>query len=316
VLKINKAEFKVTVKWDEEKQNLNWVCDYLTQNLKKWSEYFTTETPDIYQNVRNRIYEEIKHTFLDKMPVATTFIPASRAALAVVGRNSTFVDEYLKEFVTNKEFLLAHQNVKLNNTYSKLLHVKEIRKNQEGDDVILEHDDGRIVPNLFASSGQQELVYLLLLMQALPTLRFTYGKMTSMFIEEPSAHLFPVEQKKLLENIITLFRSDKVLETRFFITTHSPYILNTINNMLGKGRLLKDADRKQKEEIETMLPFPHLDVDEIAAYFIKSHGIVRPIISGKEGDEYLFSEEIEEITRSIMNDINIIEELSYKYKKG
>lgn len=69
--------------------------------------------------------------------------------------------------------------------------------------------------------------------------------MTSIFIEEPSAHLFPDEQKETIQYIVNIFRNlqgIKNKKARFFISTHSPYVLNVINNMLKKGYLIEKAN--------------------------------------------------------------------------
>lgn len=49
------------------------------------------------------------------------------------------------------------------------------------------------------------------------------------FIEEPEAHLFPVAQSDVV-SFLSLLYSD--FKTRFFITTHSPYILSAFNNLI------------------------------------------------------------------------------------
>ncbi|WP_413228145.1 AAA family ATPase [Aeromonas caviae] len=49
------------------------------------------------------------------------------------------------------------------------------------------------------------------------------------FIEEPEAHLFPDGQKDV-SDFIVMVRS--MIGARFIITTHSPYILSSINNAL------------------------------------------------------------------------------------
>jgi hypothetical protein len=99
------------------------------------------------------------------------------------------------------------------------------------------HNDRKISP-LVLSSGQQELLYLLLLIGHSANIGFKFGRRISIFIEEQSAHLFPLEQKEAIEFIVKIFRElmeDITRLNRFFITTHSPYILNVINNMLDSS---------------------------------------------------------------------------------
>jgi predicted ATPase len=79
-------------------------------------------------------------------------------------------------------------------------------------------------------------------MEKLPHITFIYGESLSIYLEEPSAHLFPKEQKLLIEIIVSLFRKQIESGRCFFITTHSPYILNVINNILEKGCLKETID--------------------------------------------------------------------------
>jgi ABC-type lipoprotein export system ATPase subunit len=302
--------FSVSVKWDGEKKKLVWESDYLTKNLKKWGGYFGSDvTPDTANLVRSRILDEIKHDFWGKLPIATMFVPASRAALAIV-KKPAFMDEFLSSFWDDRDFIMTkYRDIKLSGDKAKILHVDNIKKNknEEDYDVILEHADGRKVPLLFSSSGQQELVFLLLLMEKLPTIKFLYGESLSIYIEEPSAHLFPKEQKQLIENIVSLFREQKEFDRRFFITTHSPYILNIVNNMLDKGRLEKTIDALDDPQLKNTasamykdLRFPSLMREEVSAVFINDDGSVTPMIS--DDDPYLYSSKIEDITRVINND--------------
>jgi predicted ATPase len=321
VFRINGSEFNILLIWDGQ---LKWTCDYLTANLKKWSTYFTgTETPDMAKEVRNRIHEEIRHTFLDKLPVSPMFVPASRAALAVVGTNTSLTDFYLNGFAGDRDFFLSYPDISLKEEYTKILHVRNIKKNPKDEmDVVLEHDDGRVVPTLYSSSGQQELLYLLLLMEKLPKINFLYGGMLSIIIEEPSAHLFPKEQKDLIESIITLFRKEKELESRFFITTHSPYILNVINNTLKKGHLIdkiktcNDGVLKKtiKEDIKE-LSFPHLMADEVSAFFIKNNDEAESMINESKNGSFLYEKMIEDITQCIDDDYNNVKRLLRQFEE-
>jgi hypothetical protein len=147
-----------------------------------------------------------------------------------------------------------------------------------------------------------------LLIYHLPDTKFVYGKTSSIFIEEPSTHLFPKEQKETIEYIVTIFKklqADNEL-CRFFISTHSPYVLNVINNILDKGRLLKLTEKiknsKEKDNIKRKiadLPFPDLAIDDISAYMIEDDGIVKSMIIEKDEDKYLYSDDIEKITLDI-----------------
>ena len=82
----------------------------------------------------------------------------------------------------------------------------------------------------FASSGQQEIMWIL-------NVLFYYvlnGIKAYFIIEEPESHLFP-EAQKLVTEYISLAKS--AWENQFFMTTHSPYILGTVNNLLYADKI-------------------------------------------------------------------------------
>jgi predicted ATPase len=76
-----------------------------------------------------------------------------------------------------------------------------------------------------ASSGQQEVIRIL---QDL-FLIIVNHESAFRVIEEPEAHLFPTAQKRLLETIALML---KATPSQIFITTHSPYILSVVTNLL------------------------------------------------------------------------------------
>ncbi|GHV39579.1 hypothetical protein AGMMS49546_11880 [Spirochaetia bacterium] len=321
--------FAISVKWNSGEKKLEWESEYFLNNLQKWAGYFgDVATPDTTKMVKGRIWDDVKHDFFEQLPIATMFIPASRAVLAMVKKPS-FDDSFLSDFWDDKDFLMTnYPSLGLSSDKANILHVNNIKKIKMGDeyDIHLEHNDGRIVPLLYSSSGQQELVYLLLLMEKLPQIQFLYGDTLSFFIEEPSAHLFPKEQKELIESIINLFRKEKAFHKRFFITTHSPYILNVINNAMEKGRLQKAIDTLEEGELKNNitrmyeeLSFPYLLQEEISAYFIEAPGDgetgnVSSMIS--DDDPYLYAHKIEEITQSIYKDANAIQNIFNEIDMG
>lgn len=101
-------------------------------------------------------------------------------------------------------------------------------KQEKGDDWIhFNEKKKRKIKITHASSGQQEALPILMVLNILP--RHSQSN-TGYIIEEPESHLFPIAQKYMLDAFSCLYNN--FLESKIFITTHSPYILAAINNQL------------------------------------------------------------------------------------
>ncbi|OZB64336.1 MAG: hypothetical protein B7X39_16130 [Lysobacterales bacterium 14-68-21] len=172
--------------------------------------------------------------------------------------------------------------------------------------------DGRQIPFSALSSGQQELLPLCLALGEEMTVPGT------LYIEEPEAHLFPEAQSRLIEILVGIIKSGESQEpqrttrgrrrmtarerTSLVMTTHSPYVLAKINNMLIAARVAKKMGSTRSREINKIIP-PQcmLSADQVAAYAIRDDGTVVTLIdedgvvntayidsiSGQLEDEYL-----------------------------
>lgn len=233
--------------------------------LKEWYKHLQkkeNETPDGLKETKKSLYSALMQKFGNFYPIATTFIPASRASLA---NSSDYIDPYLKEFKALVDHLPRFQSRKL----EMLNTILQAEIFFENGATYLRSEDGRKIPLAKASSGQQEIVYLLMFLDRLGNFGYTYGSYHSIFIEEPETQIFPLNQKQIIELIVQLFNmlGDNGNSVRFFITTHSPYILNTLNNILEKGALLRKYE-KQSEKINWAIKIPHLYTNEISANFL------------------------------------------------
>jgi predicted ATPase len=272
---------------------------FLEKLLSEWKEivqnkHFNShikDTPDGFKEMKMSFYKDLLKIFGGYFPIATTFVPASRAALAFASNHS---DHHLKEYKELVDFLYSVEGRK-QEIIDKILKAK---MRFEGRQLYLESDDGRRVHISKASSGQQEIVYVLMMLDRLGFYNYTYGKYHSVFIEEPSAHLFPLEQKQTIELIVEIFNilKENGNPVRFFITTHSPYVLNSLNNILTKGALL-DKYKDQENIINKTADIPYLKADEISAYFINNDGTDDNMLDMDEN--YMFADKIAEISIEI-----------------
>ncbi|RTL12912.1 MAG: hypothetical protein EKK54_02325 [Neisseriaceae bacterium] len=109
-----------------------------------------------------------------------------------------------------------------------------------------------------SSSGQQETlpIYLVLRNYLLSS------QPSHLYIEEPEAHLYPSAQKAITELLV--YVTNVTSSDGLYITTHSPYILTVLNNLI----LANDVKDKQTLFDKDLL----ISFEEVRAYYITDGG--------------------------------------------
>jgi predicted ATPase len=141
----------------------------------------------------------------------------------------------------------------------------------------------------FASSGQQEIVWILLCLFV-----WSYENYpSSVVIEEPEAHLYPKTQDLVLQYIAQFFNANP--NNQVIINTHSPYLILALNNLLFAHQVNDDAIvEKTKIAKESWL-----NPERFGAYLIEN-GTVKSIFDKDEG---LISESILEYEATAINEV-------------
>lgn len=225
------------------------------------------------------------------------FIPAGRSffsniqsnIFSILSSNNT-LDPFLRSFGSTYEGIKnlgIQYKVDVEDKYTKDI-LEEINRlieqslcgkhiQEKGKD-FLEVADGRRISIANSSSGQQETLPLTIMLAALPFLASPPVGQT-VYIEEPEAHLFPSAQRNIIELIATVFNSRKE-QLQFFITTHSPYVLTALNNLLQAGLLYEESSEDIQHQLEEIVSrYKSLDVEDLSAYVLsdgKCNSIVCP----------------------------------------
>jgi len=111
-----------------------------------------------------------------------------------------------------------------------------------------------------ASSGQQEMAWLLNVVAYYLDQFNSKGSKTMFIIEEPETHLYPAAQKKLMELLAFVANHSQGM----FITTHSPYVLGSLNNLLYAG----SRPARLKKKIANIIPQEY-QLKHIDAFYLK-----------------------------------------------
>jgi AAA ATPase domain len=227
------------------------------------------------------------------------FIPAGRSFFAIIKSNvysflssDNTLDPFMKGFGMTYESI-KYQGVSFVNRENVDKDIKDLQEEvshlikkslcgdhfrDQGED-FLRMEDGRQVSAANASSGQQEALPLTITLDALPVLNRSG---MAVYIEELEAHLFPNAQRSIVELIATVFNYPKQ-KLQFFLTTHSPYVLTSINNLLQAGILYQDPTPETLSKLKKIIPqYKSLNTSDLSAYMLEN-GECYSIISNETG---------------------------------
>ncbi len=233
--------------------------------------------------------------YLIKSVTDVIYVPAERIALSAslrLLRNTPNrdlyqgnFDQYIIDFanhydIASKEVLeliIPHlENV----SYSSRNSIEKVKFNK--DDLFFYQ----------TSSGFQVSIPLIVLFQY-------YGKeqkrSNKFIIEEPELNLFPTAQYKLVK-----FFAEKInfSKNTLLLTTHSPYILTSLNNLLQAHSIGTKRNRGLK--ISKIIEKKYwVDPNVMSAYMLHSNGISEDIMDREEG--LIRAEKIDSVS-TIIND--------------
>ena len=115
-----------------------------------------------------------------------------------------------------------------------------------------------------ASSSIKQLAPLLLY------LRFRASKGDFLVIDEPEMNLHPESQAKLLESLSILVN----LGVRILLTTHSPYVMAHLNNLVNGNHENPEILKRQSSSLYLQDERAFLPIDKVSAYEMKDNKLV------------------------------------------
>jgi len=209
---------------------------------------------------------ELLRSVNEEVGVSTPlYIPAERITMSMVAesifgilKNDVSLPVCLKDF--GAKFEIARRGLKEVSIdfFNAVYYQKEntnIVKLVNGEEIKLEH----------ASSGFQSLIPMYIVLQFFLSRRALIRKST--VIEEPELNLYPKAQKDFVEYLIKLHNNSG---DKLFITTHSPYVLTTIDNLIQSNNAV--ANKPQNEEAVASIIDPALWVnfEDVSCYYFSN----------------------------------------------
>ncbi len=178
-----------------------------------------------------------------------------------------------------------------------------------GGKIISENDrdfvlaaDGRRVPFAALSSGQQEIIPLIVTLESLQAIK---SGTQFVYIEEPEAHLYPAAQSVLVQVLAAVSNAEN-LRAQVLLTTHSPYVLAKANNLLKAGRIAIHSSAEKLTRLDSILPQKYrLAPGTVRAYAIRD-GVAEDLM-----DEHglIVAEYLDEVSSCIASEFADLLEL-------
>jgi len=151
-----------------------------------------------------------------------------------------------------------------------------------------------------ASSGQQEFLPMYIVLREYVYLSKRHsevGSFANLYIEEPEAHLYPTAQKSITELLVYITNISGA--GGLCITTHSPYILTVLNNLILAGSI---------PEQKIIDPNTAVKFDEVQAYFI-SDGWARSLRD--EESQLIVADELDSVSEDNADEFGTLLDLKY-----
>lgn len=296
----------------------------LQNTYRELVESFSAERSSIGRRIDFRIsyqlsvhYASLLKTLLkDSYIEDQLFIPAGRSFFTSVGKAIAVFEHSNSLDPVTLDFGRTWASIRDTryNDYSELLK-SDANNNRmqsvfggtitvEKDQEYILSDDGRKIPFSSLSSGQQELLPLWLGVESFFNVSSRDGSGALLYIEEPEAHLFPAAQSEIIEYLVNKVTSDKY-KRNMFITTHSPYVLSKLNNLILAGKIFNEGKVSQGKLKRVLDKSSWISPGWVSAYAIDGRNVVSVI----DSDGLIDAEYMDRISSDIFEEFSALVDL-------
>ncbi|MEL1239705.1 AAA family ATPase [Flavobacterium flavipallidum] len=251
---INKENFYLI--FETDKQKIKFEIDFLKIRIKNdrindLDVDILIDILGIEKSIENYIflYDKIISVFPNIFSFDSIYIPSERNFLHLIAENTLGL--------INNNIQIPKHLLNSGQDYEKALQTikelplsivdKKIKYKREGKTSYIYHNQTEKVDLLESASGLQSIIPILLLVEYSKSLKDEYN--FNFVVEEPELNLYPKAQHELIKYLVK-----NCLEERknLILTTHSPFVLASINNLLlafDKGKIYpKEVNKIIKKE--------------------------------------------------------------------
>ena len=221
------------------------LINNLTEKVNKL--FYDDFTPMFFpagRNITVSYPEQFQTLFLGNLYNSSKIneTPANSADMLLM-KSFILHSKFLYDYFRNNNFDLMISDKENNNvsvdafkffrTHSEYILQGKYDNSDGNEKIVYDEKSSKSISINIASSGQQESIRII------QDLFYLLDRNQKSFriIEEPEAHLYPKAQKKLIELLALLVNKT---QSQIIITTHSPYVLSILNNLLMYSEVLKN----------------------------------------------------------------------------
>lgn len=217
------------------------------------------------------------------------------------GRFGSRLDEMTQNYLKTVKGEIRNRDVELACKLIRDILKGEYINDKDGEKLYYNKDNW--IKLMFGSSGQQEVLWALNCI----FLAILQNEKTFLVFEEPESHIFPDSQQVIAQLVALLINST---DSEVFLTTHSPYMLTSVNLLIFSGKIEKGGNDSIIERRYRLRP---ADVD---AYLIpKSKTKFVHLVSQR--DALIDAERIDGVSTQINEKMNalLMQELKQEEEK-
>lgn len=220
----------------------------------------------VFDCTKSKMIFDLKADIPDNKSNTTAYyFPAERISLPMIG-NSVFGLQF-HDVTLPKYFLQFGKDFESARLKQKLFNIGTLGveyKYENGRDLVVLKNGKQLELSQTSSAIQANLPLLLILQ---------YMERHSIaVIEEPELNAFPDLQKEMIEYIIRQFKSIQHKSQYLLLTTHSPYVLSTLNNLIQANNAYKKNEEKKKEISKIIPEALWIDFNNVNVYYIDKGG--------------------------------------------
>ena len=240
------------------------------------NEIFKITKTEGHSNNYISLYQKLINILPEIYSFDSIYIPTERSFLHLIAENTlglinnnVRIPKHLLE--SGQDYEKAIQTIK-----ELPLNIidKKLKYKREGKSSYIYHNENQKVDLLESASGLQSIIPVLLLVEYAKSLKDKYN--FNFVVEEPELNIYPKAQHELIKYLVKNCLFDR---KNLILTTHSPFVLASINNLL----LAYDKGQSNPKEVTKIIKKESwLNPKNFIAYELKN-GKARLIMDDKLG---------------------------------